>query len=210
MKSCLKYFTWLIGMCAIGVALAVMLPLESAPLVGIKGDYSLNHVNIVNIISGDISRDMTVLIEKGRIVEILPSNQYQPRSNYFDISAGGKYLIPGLWDMHTHSLKLSPQLHHPLFLRYGVTSIRDMSGCRTEGDSYWACPEDRYLWEEQALNGERVSPRYPLQSSYQTNGGSEVPEGFPDFFRLSSQVDTRKLVDFYVERDVDFIKIILS
>ena len=207
MKSCLKYFSWLVGMCAIGVALAVLVPLESAPLVGIKGDYSLRHVNIVNTISGDISRDMTVLIQKGRIVEILPSDQYQPRSNYLDISAGGKYLIPGLWDMHTHSLKLSPQLHHPLFLRYGVTSIRDMSGCLTEGDSYWACPEDRYLWEKQALNGERVSPRYPLQSSYQTNGGSEVPEGYPDFFRLSSQADARKLVDFYVERDVDFIKI---
>lgn len=207
MKRCLRYFSWLLGLCVIGVALAVLLPLKSAPLVGVKGDYSLSHINIVNTISGGISKDMTVLIAKGRIVEILPSKQYQPRSNYFDIRAAGKYLIPGLWDMHTHSLKLSPQLHHPLFLRYGVTSIRDMSGCLTEKDSYWACPEDRYLWQKQALNGERISPRYPLQSSYQTNGGSEVPEGFPAFFRLSTRADARKLVDFYVERDVDFIKI---
>ena len=207
MKRYLMVFSCLLGVCATGVVLAVLIPLESAPLVGVKGDYSLSHVNIVNTISGGISRDMTVLIKKGRIVEILPSNQYQPRSNFIDISAEGKYLIPGLWDMHTHSLKLSPQLHHPLFLRYGVTSIRDMSGCLIERDSYWACPEDRELWEKQALDGERISPRYPLQSSYQTNGGSEVPEAYPDFFRLSNEADARKLVEFYVERNVDFIKI---
>jgi len=206
LKRCLRYFSWLLGLCVVGLALAVLLPLESAPLVGVEGDYSLSHVNIVDTINGGISEDMTVLIEKGRIVEILPSKLYQPRSGYFEIAAAGKYLIPGLWDMHTHSLKLSPQLHHPLFIRYGVTSIRDMSGCLSEEESYWACPKDRVLWQKQALDGARISPRYPLQSSYQTNGGNEVPGSYPDFFRLATQLDARKLVDFYVQRNVDFIK----
>jgi hypothetical protein len=202
----LKCVSSLIALCAIGVALAAFLPLKNAPLVGIKGDYSLQHVNIVDTISGGILSDMTVLIEQGRISEIIPGSHYQPRSNFVDIPASGKYLLPGLWDMHTHSLKLSPQLHHPLLLRYGITSIRDMSGCLTEEDSYWACPQDRYLWQEQAINGERVAPRYPLQSSYQTNGGSEVPQGYPEYFRLKNQQDAGKLVDFYAGQDVDFIK----
>jgi len=202
----LKYLCWLIGICLFAVILAVWLPLESAPLVGIKRDYSLSYVNIVDVVTGDISRDMTVLIESGRIAGIVPSSQYQPRGDFFDIPAAGKYLVPGLWDMHTHGLKLSPQLHHPLFLRYGVTSVRDMSGCLMETDSYWACPEDRRRWEQQALHGERISPRYPLQSSYQTNGGNEVPREYPDFFRLATPADAQQLVDFYDQRNVDFIK----
>lgn len=189
-----------------GLVLQAFLPLKSAPLVGISGNYSLSRVNIVDTISGDILNDMTVLISQGRISDIMPGGDYQPRPGFVDIPAHDKYLLPGLWDMHTHSLKLSPQLHHPLFLRYGITSVRDLSGCLNEDDSYWACPRDRKLWEQQAVSGERVSPRYPLQSSYQTNGGNEVPEGYPDFFRLADEADAQALVDFYAARNVDFIK----
>lgn len=202
----MKYFFSLIALCVIGIALLIFLPLKSAPLLGKKGSYSLSEVSIVDTIGGDIVTGMTVLIERGRISGIIPSSQYQPRPGFIDIPARGKYLLPGLWDMHAHSLKLSPQLHHPLFLRYGITSIRDMSGCLTGDDSYWACPQDRSLWEQQAINGERVSPRYTLQSSYQTNGGNEVPAAYPDFFRLANRQDARELVEFYAGENVDFIK----
>ena len=206
MRQLFKYTFLITGLCTLGVTLAVLIPLSSAPLVGIKRDYAITHINIVSTISGDVLEDMTVLIEKGRILEIVPSNEHQADPKYFVISGRDKYLLPGLWDMHTHSLKLSPQLHHPLFIRYGVTSIRDMSGCLNKEDSYWACPGDRVLWEKQAISGERVSPRYPLQSSYQTNGGTEVPEDSPAYFRLTNSGDAQQLVDFYSAEGVDFIK----
>ncbi len=122
------------------------------------------------------------------------------------IDATGKYLIPGLWDMHTHSLKISPQLHHPLFIRYGVTAVRDMSGCLNDDDAYWACPDDRHRWQAEALQGKRVAPRYPLQSSYQTNGGNEVPTGYPEFFKVADLDAAHQLARFYAEHNVDFIK----
>jgi hypothetical protein len=202
----MKYLFSLIILCAVGIALTIFIPLKSAPPVGVEGNFSLSEVSVIDTLGGDTLTGMTVVIEQGRISQIIPSSEYQPRPDLVDISARGKYLLPGLWDMHTHSLKLSPQLHHPLFIRYGITSIRDMSGCLNSDDSYWACPEDRSLWEQQAISGERVSPRYPLQSSYQTNGGNEVPRAYPDFFRLGDREDARKLVDFYVEQDVGFIK----
>ncbi len=202
----LKLLFALIAVCVIGIMYIAFLPLKPPPLVGVKGSYSLSRVHIVDTISGGILSDMTVLIDGSRISAIVPASQYQPSANYVDIPAEGKFLLPGFWDMHTHSLKLSPQLHHPLFIRYGVTSVRDMSGCLNAQDSYWACPRDRVLWDKQAVMGERVSPRYPLQSSYQTNGGNEVPQGFPDFFRLANKSDAQELVDFYVGRSVDFIK----
>jgi amidohydrolase family protein len=205
--SLLKCTVILLVLCVTGIALGIILPLQSAPLVGKQGNYFLSDVKVIDTISGGVSAGMTVVVERGRISAVLPDEQYQPHPGITEIPAKGKYVLPGLWDMHTHSLKLSPQLHHPLFIRYGVTSIRDMSGCLTESDSYWACPADRRLWERQAINGERVSPRYPLQSSYQTNGGNEVPNGYPDYFRVASAADARELVDFYVFSGIDFIKI---
>lgn len=202
----LKYSCSILLLCVLGVCLLVFLPLKSAPLLGAKGSFSLRDVNVIDTLTGDIATGMTVVIENGRILKIVSSDQFTPRVDIVDIEAQGKYLLPGLWDMHTHSLKLSPQLHHPLFIRYGVTSVRDMSGCLSEADSYWACPDDRRQWEREAIQGERVSPRYPLQSSYQTNGGNEVPENYPSFFRLTSPADAEQLVDFYARQNVDFIK----
>jgi hypothetical protein len=204
--SFLKCTGLLAVLCVLGIALGILLPLKSAPLVGKQDNYFLSGVNVVDTISGGVSAGMTVVVEEGRISAVLSDGQYQPHPDFTGIPATGKYLMPGLWDMHTHSLKLSPQLHHPLFVRYGVTSIRDMSGCLIENDSYWACPQDRRLWERQAVDGERVSPRYPLQSSYQSNGGNEVPGGYPQFFQIASAADARELVDFYVAGEVDFIK----
>ena len=43
------------------------------------------------------------------------------------IDARGKYLIPGLWDLHTHPHLYADytDLVYPLFLANGVTGIRD-------------------------------------------------------------------------------------
>jgi hypothetical protein len=207
LRRAIKYLLSLLLIGITALVAALMLPLPSAPLVGVENDFALEHVNIISMLDGSVLNDMTVLVKKGRIINILTRDQYFAHDQYISLPADGKYLIPGLWDMHTHGLKLSPQLHHPLFIRFGVTSVRDMSGCLSETDSYWACPEDRTLWQKQAIDGVGVSPRYPLQSSYQTNGGNEVPKGFPGFFNLATQNDANDLVEFYESRGVDFIKV---
>jgi len=43
------------------------------------------------------------------------------------VDAAGKYLIPGLWDMHVHFYAGGADLA-PLFIANGVTSVRDMGG----------------------------------------------------------------------------------
>ena len=186
--------------------LVVWYPLESPPLVGRGGSYAVNNVNVVDVSSGEITRDMTILVDAGLIIDVIASEDHRASSGFRDIAARGKFVIPGLWDMHTHSLKLSPQIHHSLFISKGVTGVRDMSGCLDRDDSYWACPEDRRVWTQQSLAGARISPRYVAQSSYQTNGGNEVPGGSPGFFSLSDEESAQKLVDYYLSQGVDFIK----
>ena len=164
------------------------------PLQQNKGDgrYLISHVNIIDVANDSVISDQSIVVENNRITRIVSSDSIANIDGFTVINAEGKYAMPGLWDMHTHSLKLSPQLHHPLFVGHGITSIRDMSGCLTDDDSYWACPQDRSLWQQQTIRGERVSPRYALQSSYQTNGGNEVPAAYPDFFRLEHKFFVKK------------------
>ena len=190
-------------LCALLVTL--VLPLPTHDIQGEKGNFAIENIHIIDVINGEVIPNATLLIKRGRI-DRLANSQIDIPSDFKPISGKGQYVIPGLWDMHTHGLKLSPQLHHPLFIRHGVTSVRDMSGCLTEDDDYWACPDDRHQWTKQALSNEAVSPRYVLQSSYQTNGGNEIPQGFPDFFRLNSSEDAAKVVPFYEHQGADFIK----
>jgi hypothetical protein len=178
-----------------------------APNVGVDDSYAITHVNIINVVDGSIATNMTLLSRNGVITDIQPTQDLHLPVGYKEISAKGKFIIPSLWDMHTHSLKISPQIHHPLYIRYGVTNIRDMSGCMVENDSFWACIDDRNKWTAEALAGKRVSPRYVLQSSYQTDGGDEVPDDFPTFFKLNEQDDAKKLIAFYKAQGAEQIKV---
>jgi hypothetical protein len=166
------------------VTVAVAIPLPKPSLVGAAGTYILRDVNIVDVEVGEIVEDATVIFSSEGILSIQLGRSVVVPSNATVIEGRDRFLMPGLWDMHTHSLKISPQLHHPLFLRHGVTSIQDMSGCLDQNDSYWACPADRQRWEEASLADSGISPGYHQQGSYQVNGGNEVPSNFPEYFRL--------------------------
>ena len=128
----------------------IALPMESAPLLGVKDFFAIENVNVVDVRDGSVLEDTTVLISDGNILDIIPSDNYRKNPEFTSIIAKGKYMIPALWDMHTHSLKLSPQIHHPLFIANGVSAVRDMSGCMDRQDNYWACIEDRIQWTNEA------------------------------------------------------------
>ena len=165
----------------------------------------LDQVHIVDTQSGQVQRDRAIWIRQGRIEQITAAG-VPIRKDYHYVSGQGHYVVPGLWDNHAHSLKLSPQLHHPLYLAHGVTYLRDMSGCMTGADSLLACVDDRRRWAQQAQRGERSSPLYPQQSSFAIDGGAEVPADFPAFLRLQKAEDATALVKHYQALGVDTLK----
>ncbi|RLQ21227.1 hypothetical protein DWB85_13020 [Seongchinamella sediminis] len=194
----------LVGAAALVVAL--LWPIADPPWLAHSGPVALVDVTIIDVEHGESLAGQTVVLRDGHIERVGPASAEALPAGVRILDARGQFLIPGLWDMHTHSIKRSPQFHHALYIANGVTSVRDMSGCLSEDDSYWACPHDRRRWTNEAVQGQRVSPRYPLQSSYQTNGGNEVPEGLPAFFRLESLEHAEELAAFYRGQGVDFIK----
>lgn len=203
----LKVFSGIILSLLLIIILAVLWPMPQLETpIGHKTVF-IKSVNIIDIKSGDLLENRDVLIKNNVIVAIDTLGILQSPPTSLIIDGTNKYLMPGLWDMHTHSNQHSEWLHHPLYIANGVTGIRDMSGQLSKRDSYWAGSKERLKWNAELSENKRVTPRYVLQSSFQIDGASSVPDGFPEFFKLQTIEDVDSLLRFYKNEKVDFIKV---
>ena len=84
------------------------------------------NVSVVSMKSAKVDKNRDVFIENGRIAAIEKSGTRKPSGDAKIIDGAGKFLMPGLWDMHVHAW--DADLFFPLFLANGVTGVRDMGG----------------------------------------------------------------------------------
>lgn len=142
----------LILLCGMGLLFAAMLPPDLP--VPSRGTLLIRNVTILNPGRfADVSRQRLpardVLIRADRIVEIGPAGTIaRPEEETIEISGAGRFLMPGLTDMHVH---LPPwtaigndRLFQLMFLAHGVTSIREMG----------ATDEHVFAVREDVRNGE--------------------------------------------------------
>lgn len=211
MKRKLFRFLKITSLIITGLALlffaGVYWPLQDIEAPEIHDTVIIKSISVIDIGSGKLIKDQDIKIIDNRITEIGISGSINNTDKTFIIDGRGKYVIPGLWDMHTHSNVHSEWLHHPLYIANGVTNIRDMSGTLDKEDAYWVGSKTRLQWNNDLQNNKRVTPRYVLQGSYQIDGEKSVPTGVPDFFKLNSKKDVDSLLDFYKKEHVDFIKV---
>lgn len=93
-------------------------------------DNKVEQPTITALVGGDIvdglsdvtKKNMTLIIENGRIKNIGKHSEIEIPENAKIIDVTGKTLIPGLWDMHAHSNQVQ---WAPAYLAGGVTTIRD-------------------------------------------------------------------------------------
>ncbi len=96
---------------------------EQAPVV-------IRDVTVVDVVSGKLRPHSHVIFVGSRITEVGPVAGTTVPPGARVIEGAGRFLIPGLWDMHSHSL-WSPEAMRsflPLYVAQGVTGIRDMGG----------------------------------------------------------------------------------
>src|SRR5215813_12439198 len=85
----------------------------------------INRVTVIDATGAEAKVDMTVVITGDRITTIGKAAEVKIPKDAQVVEAAGKYLIPGLWDMHTH---IATQDFLGLFIANGVTGVRDMGG----------------------------------------------------------------------------------
>jgi imidazolonepropionase-like amidohydrolase len=89
----------------------------------VAGDLVITDVTVIDVVAGKARPAQTVVIAGDRIAAIGPAATTRAACGAKVISGTGKYLIPGLWDMHVH---LADEAMPGLFLRFGVTGVRHM------------------------------------------------------------------------------------
>ncbi|HET6360952.1 MAG TPA: amidohydrolase family protein [Gemmatimonadota bacterium] len=127
--------------------------LGSAP--GVAQDLlAIRDVTVIDGSGGAAIPSATVLIEGSRILAVSADAMEIPRETRM-VEGEGKFLIPGLWDMHTHLSKArSPAL--PLLVASGVLGVRDAGGDMAE----------LQRWESEIHADERAGPRIVMAGPY--------------------------------------------
>ena len=130
---------------------------------------AITHVTVIDTTGGASLRDVTVAIREGRIVSI----DHAPAPKGATVVDGrGKFLIPGLWDMHVH-LSWTTSSALPLLIANGVTSVRDLGSRFTEIEDW------RSRIAAGVITGPRILRVGPILNGKSFNQYQLVP-GNPD------------------------------
>jgi hypothetical protein len=92
-----------------------------------RPDLAITNTTVIDAVQG-AREGVTVVVNDGRIVEVAEAGTAVDALAIID--GTGRYLIPGLWDFHVHLTYDArfTEAMPALFLRWGITSIRDTGG----------------------------------------------------------------------------------
>ena len=157
----------------------------------------LTNANVVDVSTGQLHPSTTIVIRGNRITSVGTTPGPVQKGEQV-IDARGMYVIPGLWDMHTHSYfgasaAQGTELILPMFIVNGVTGIRDM------GSQLDAILRARADVAAHKLLGPRMVVSGPMLD------GPKV--SFPASMAIATPEIGRRAVDSLKQRGVDFIKI---
>jgi len=110
------------------LSLFVLSALAAPPslLLAQTSDLAITHVSIINPGDPRPLHDMTILIQGRSIASVGRTNAVKPPPSAKVIDGTCKFVIPGLWDMHTHFRDVSRDLK--MYVANGVLGIRNMGG----------------------------------------------------------------------------------
>jgi len=159
---------------------------------------AITHVSVIDATGSPAQTDMTVTVRGDRIVKIEKTSKSKLPKSAKIVDASGKFLIPGLWDMHVHTIfgEWIPggrEVSLPLFVANGVTGVRDMGG---DLDTLLA-------WKREISAGTLLGPRMVIAGPMLDGPKSR----FPSSLSIATPDEGRKAVDELKAKGVDFIKI---
>jgi len=145
------------------------------------------HVTIIDVTGATPKRDMTVVIT-GERISVIGDNIPVPAGAQV-VDATGKFLIPGLWDMHVHWYLRDT---FSLFIANGVTGVRQMFG-----------NSELLRWREQIAHRSLLGPRMVVASQI-VDGPQPI---WPNSIAVRNEDEGRKAVRRVKQWGADFVKV---
>jgi imidazolonepropionase-like amidohydrolase len=155
---------------------------------------AISDVTVIDATGAPAKPNMTVIITGDRITEIAKTGEVAIPKSAQVIDGKGKFVIPGLWDMHVHTVIGSlPKYYFPLFIANGVTGVRDMAA------DLGLLKQLRKEINENGL----VGPR--LIGGQMVDGPIPFWPGLP--ISVSDEASARQAAASAKDRGADFIKV---
>jgi imidazolonepropionase-like amidohydrolase len=158
---------------------------------------AITHATVIDATGSPPQPDSTVLISHQHIFAVGPSSRVVIPSGFRVLDATGKFLIPGLADMHVHLTGAgeptgSRQFILPLLLANGITTVRDMGG------------KVEYLTQlrSEITSGKLLGPQIFFTGPYLDGD----PPGYQPSIVVKTASEARSAVDQLAAEHVDFIK----
>ncbi|MCU0649251.1 MAG: amidohydrolase family protein [Gemmatimonadaceae bacterium] len=153
---------------------------------------AFTHVAVVDVESGQLGNDYTVVISGNRITAVGPDVRVPSGARIID--ARGKVLIPGLWDMHSHALDRW-EWSSLLNVANGVTGVRDPGA---------VMPVPQIVRLRSAVErGEELGPRF-VASGRIIDG---TPKSRETYVAIDSPSAMRAEIAQRQQAGLDFIKV---
>ncbi len=150
---------------------------------------AISNVTVIDCTGKAAQPAMTVLIRDDRIVALGNDKDVRVPQNTQLIDGTGKFLIPGLWDMHVHWYDTD---YLPLFHANGVTGVRIM----------WGFPIN-LQWRKDQAAGALVGPRLVLAGPI-VDGPKPI---WPGSTAASTEAEGREAVRKTKKDGYDFVKV---
>ncbi len=159
----------------------------------------LENVTVIDATGAPPQPHRTVIVRNGKIDVITESaGGTGAKLSGTHVDGTGKFLIPGLWDMHVHMVfgdwfPRSKEVTLPLFIANGITGVRDMGGEL----------EVLQQWRKEISAGTLIGPRMVISGPM-----LDGPEPrFPSSIAIKTPEDGRRAVDDLKRHGADFIKL---
>src|SRR5262249_4386109 len=150
--------------------------------------------------TGAARPDQSVVISGGKITAVGAVATVKPPKGARIINGSGKFVIPGLWDMHVHIAGISADpawsknVILPELIAHGITGVRDMGGDL----------EILQGWRRGIDAGTRTGPHIAASGPMLVARGKKNAEQYP----VADADEARAAVKELKQRGADFIKII--
>jgi imidazolonepropionase-like amidohydrolase len=151
---------------------------------------AVTRVSVVDVVDGRIVPNSTVVISGDTITSVTQNGP--PPANAQVVDGLGKFLIPGLWDMHAH-VEATRESSLQLYVANGVTGIRDMG---SDLDFILGVREGTASGR---ILGPRIFAAGPILD--------DAPGDWPFRLRVKTAAEGRAAVQMLKRRSVDLIKV---
>ncbi|MFL6142152.1 MAG: amidohydrolase family protein [Labedaea sp.] len=146
--------------------------------------------------TGAAPRPGTTIVVVGNRIAAVGYHGTAPPDGIRVVDLRGKYVLPGLWEMHSHTIALE-RIQAPSFIVNGVTSVREM----------WGTPHVRGV-RDRIVSGELLGPRMVLASNI-IDGPDSMLAGFAgnNPIQVRTPAEARAAVRQAKRDNADFVKL---